>query len=191
MQMTNSGSNNFQAAIDDIASSDAEVRAAAMDTLAGIAAGEAAPFFRQGLHDIDERVRSHAARGLVRMGHAEALAACLSTIDDNPDALHLDLTPSVHALGGMGIEAVAPLLELMSSSERDTRMHAQRALEIIVARRFGFVPGQGFPDGNARSAAERVWTDNGGYDFSANAGDRNASIVLWRRWLANVRSERP
>jgi len=189
--MTNSGSNKFKAAVDDIASTDADVRAAAMDTLAGIAAGEAAPLFRQGLRDTDERVRSHAARGLVRIGHAEALAACLGTIDDNPDELHLDLTPSVHALGEMGIEAIAPLLDLMSSGERDTRMHAQRALEIIVARRFGFRPGQGFPDENAGSAAGRVWADNGGYDFSAKAEDRNASIVIWRRWLANVRSERP
>src|SRR4029078_9686496 len=78
--MKNSGSNKFKAAVDDIASTDADVRAAAMDTLAGIAAGEAAPLFRQGLRDTDERVRSHAARGLVRIGHAEALAACLGTI---------------------------------------------------------------------------------------------------------------
>jgi len=189
--MTGSGSSKLQAAIEDVASPDADTRAAAMDTLAGLAVVEAAPFLRQGLRDTDERVRSHAARGLVRIGHAEALPACLSTIDDNPDELHLDLTPSVHALGEMGIEAIAPLLELMSSGKRDTRMHAQRALEMIVARRFGFRPGRGFPDVNAESAARRVWVDNGGYEFSANAGDRNASIVLWRRWLANVRSERP
>jgi hypothetical protein len=188
--MKNSGSNNFQAAIDDIASTDADVRAAAMDTLAGIAAGEAAPFFRQGLRDTDERVRSHAARGLVRIGHAEALPACLSTIDDNPDELHLDLTPSVHALGEMGIEAMAPLLELMSSGERDRRMHAQRAFEMIVARRFGFRPGQGFPDVDAEKAARRIWTENGSYDFAANVRGRKASIVLWRRWLTKVRSDR-
>lgn len=189
--MTQSGPNELQMAIDDIVSGDANLRADAMDRLAGMAAAEAAPYFQQGLSDPDERVRSHAARGLVRLGHVAALSACLRTIDDNPDLLHLDLTPSVHALGDMGLAAVGPLLDLMLRGERDTRMHAQRALELIVARRSGFRPGQGFPDAKAERAARKVWTDNGGYDFSADSADRDASVVLWRRWLARVGAERP
>jgi HEAT repeat protein len=164
-----------------------DVRAAAMDALARIAAAAAAAAFRDGLRDRDERVRSHAARGLARIGHADALQACLSTIDDNPDQLHLDLTPSVHALGDMGLQAVAPLLDLMGSAERDTRMHAQRALETIVARRFGFQPGRGFPDPNAENAYGDLWKANGDYDFAAAAGRRDAAIVRWRRWLAGIK----
>jgi len=129
--------------------------------------------------------------GTIRTGRAAVSLLDSVMVDYYGTMTPLNQLASVHALGEMGIEAIAPLLELMSSGKRDTRMHAQRALEMIVARRFGFRPGRGFPDVNAESAARRVWVDNGGYEFSANAGDRNASIVLWRRWLANVRSERP
>ena len=163
-----------------------DVRAAAMDALAQIANAAAIPTFREGLGDRDERVRSHAARGLTRLGDRQALQACLDTIDDNPDQLHLDLTPSVHALGEMGLGAVAPLLDLMGSAQRDTRMHAQRALEMIVAHRFGFRPGRGFPDAGADEAARRLWQTNGDYDFDAAVAQREDAIARWRRWLSTV-----
>jgi HEAT repeat protein len=163
-----------------------DVRAAAMDALARIAVAAAVPAFREGLRDRDERVRSHAARGLTRLGHEDALQACLSTIDDNPDPLHLDSTPSAHALGDMGLKAVAPLLDLMGSADRDTRMHAQRALELLIARRFGFQPGRGFLDSNAQKAVHRLWQANDDYDFAASAERRDAAIDHWRRWLSDI-----
>jgi HEAT repeat protein len=163
-----------------------DVRAAAMDALARIAGAAAVSAFHEGLRDRDERVRSHAALGLTRLGHEDALQACLSTIDDNPDPLHLDWTPSAHALGDMGLKAVAPLLDLMGSTNRDTRMHAQRGLEMIVTRRFGFQPGRGFPDPKAEKSVHRLLQANGGYDFAANARRRNAAIARWRRWLSDV-----
>src|ERR1700710_1368325 len=53
-----------------------DIRAAAMDAMARMsfataASAIAASTFRHGVHDRDERVRSHAAQGLVRLGQAD------------------------------------------------------------------------------------------------------------------------
>src|SRR5919198_6603025 len=100
---------------------------------------------RKALDDPDEQVRSEAAVALAELGEPEALDALIRTIDDAPDPLHLDMTPSVRALGAYGRDAFPPLLDLLDAPEELTRLHAQRALELAVYRRHGFVAGQGFP----------------------------------------------
>lgn len=176
--------------IDAAGSASPDARAAAMEALAAIGDTAATAAFRNGLDDADERVRSNAALGLVRLRHPQAMTASLGTINDNPDELHLDITPSVQSLAEMGTAAVGPLIDLLMDANRNTRLHAQRALEGIVARRYGFRPGEGFADDAARTAAGAAWTNAGSYDFDAGPRDRAASVKRLRRWLQSAEEKR-
>jgi HEAT repeat protein len=158
-------------------------RAQVMYALAQIGDARAGRAFLAGLKDRDERVRAYAAQGLVRIGHPEAMAACLQTLNDAPDELHLDRTPAVEALGGMGLKPIPSLLDLLMSEDRDTRMHAQRALESIAERRHGFRPGYGFPDRQAEEAMRAEWRANGDYQFDASQEPRAQAVAKWRQWL--------
>jgi HEAT repeat protein len=137
---------------------------------------------RKALDDPDERVRAEAAIGLAELGDPEALDALISTIDDAPDPLHLDMTPAVSALGAFGSEAIPRLLDLLDAPEQLTRLHAQRALELAVYRRHGFVPGQGFPTDEAEEAAREELTSSG-YDFDAEPAARRSAIQRLRAQL--------
>lgn len=163
-----------------------DVRSQAMYTMAQIAAPEAAQAFQAGLHDPDERVRAYAALGLARINHPDALAASLLTINDAPDLLHLDMTPAVQAIGEMGIKAATSLLELLMSDDVETRLHAQRALELIVSRLYGFRPGQGFPTPEADIQVKDSWRDHGNYDYAANAASRAVAVSNLRDWLRTL-----
>jgi len=163
----------------------AGTRAQAMYALSQIGAPETAEAFKKGLSDEDERVRAYAAAGLSRINDPDALAAAIQTINDAPDEMHLDLTPSVFALAGMGLSAVTPLLDLLIADDENTRLHAQRALEMIVARRHGFEAGKGFPTEAARDDTEAEWQANGNYNYAAPAAERLASVEKWREWLRN------
>jgi len=101
--------------------------------LAQIGDPRAVDAFLAGLEDPNERVRSRAASGLAKLGHPQALAACLKTLNDAPDALHLDVTPSVRALARMGLPAAAALRDLLTDPDENTRLHAERALEMMKA----------------------------------------------------------
>jgi hypothetical protein len=65
----------------------------------------------------------------------------VQSIDDNPDPLHADDTPSVHRLIEKGLPSVSPVLMLMMSESQHTRMRAQRVLEGVTVKQFGFVAG--------------------------------------------------
>jgi HEAT repeat protein len=166
------------------ASPDAGVRAAALDTLGRIGDPGAAATLQDGLADGDEQVRAQAARGLAAIGHPAALDALLRTLDDDSDPMHVDHTPAVLALGGMGLDAVEPLLERMERGGDLTRLHAQRALQAIVGRRHGFAPETGRADAPARERAGDLWAENGGYLYDAPQAERRASVAKWRAWLA-------
>lgn len=88
--------------------------------------------------------------------HPAAIEALIRTIDDAPDPAHLDITPSVDALIECGVAAVEALLPLLDAENEMTRLHAQRALEGIVYRHFGFRPGRGFPDAASEEAARKL-----------------------------------
>lgn len=115
-------------------------------------------------------------------GDAGDLAAALAAIDDHPDPAHGDMTPAVKALGAMGLGAVPPLLDLMLSGNEDTRLHAQRALELVVYRRHGFEPGQGFPSAEHEQAAREELL-SAGYDHAAEPPAREAAVARLRAWL--------
>jgi len=161
-------------------------RAQVMYALSQIADPKVADAFKRGLEDENERVRSSAAMGLQRIGDPDALAALVQTIDDAPDELHGDMTPAVSALGEMGVTALPSLLRLLMDQNESTRFHAQRALEQIVMRRHGFVPGQGFPDATAEEQFRLEWRANGNYQYSDDAAARAAAVEKWRSWMTGL-----
>ena len=158
-------------------------RAQVMYALAQIAEPGTTEAFQHGLGNQDKRVRAYAAVGLARIEHPDALTACLQTLNDAPSPLHADMTPAVLALGQMGMRVVPALLDLLMDDHEFTRLHAQRALEMILDQRHGFRPGQGFPTPEAEEEARAEWKDNGGYDYSADAATRAAAVAKWQRWL--------
>jgi HEAT repeat protein len=161
-------------------------RAQVMYALSQIADQRAAPALQASLRDADERVRAYAAQGLARIGDPEALEAILQTLDDAADELHLDITPSVQTLGGMGLKAVPPLLGRMMDENEMTRLHAQRALERILAWRHTPIAGEGILSPHAAKRVRSEWSANGDYDYSAPANERAASVEKWRQWLKRV-----
>ena len=104
-------------------------------------------------------------------------------INADADKLHLDITPAVNSLANMGLKAVPSLLKLLMSDDEMTRLHAQRALELIINKRHGFIPGQGFPSAEAETAFRTEWQRNGSYDYCADSASRTAAIARWRQWL--------
>jgi hypothetical protein len=161
-------------------------RAQAMYALARIGDPRAEEAFVSGVRDADERVRAYAAQGLVHITSPGAMTACLETLNDAPDELHLDITPSVRALGEMGLSAVPSLLDLLTHDDEMTRLHAQRALELILEHRHGFIEGRNKPSKERDETVRREWQANGDYDYSADAGTRAAAVAKWRLWLAKA-----
>ena len=114
---------------------------------------------------------------------AVRVAELLKRIDEAPDELHVDLTPAANELVTIGRPALPGLLNLMASSNEETRLHAQRAFEGILMVEMGFVPGRGFsnPDGEDRFRA--LWAGQGSYDWNADEDARERSLAAWRAWL--------
>jgi hypothetical protein len=106
-------------------------------------------------------------------------------IDDDPDPMHLDVTPAAQELGAMGLPAVPAILGVLEAEHPDTRLRAQRALEAVIYGRHGFVAGQGFPSDDAEDAARRELQAIG-YDHEADAGARAAALERAREWLARA-----
>ena len=162
-------------------------RAQVMYALAQIGDRRAESAFAEGLGDDDERVRAYAAQGLARMGHPRALTACLQTLNDAADQLHLDWTPSVEALSEMGLRAAPALLGLLTTEDEMTRLHCQRALQGVLARRYGFRPGHGYPTPEAAEQACAAWRDFGNYDYAADAATRAGAAARLREWFEAAR----
>jgi len=162
-------------------------RGQVMYALAEIGDLRAQEAFLAGLEDGDEHARAYAAKGLARIGHPDAMAALLRNLNDAADELHLDRTPSVEALGESGPKAMPLLVDLLMDENEMTRLHSQRALELILSRRYGFRPGQGFPSPAAANKMRVQWQNNGDYDYAAEAPVRNESVAKWRRWLAEAK----
>lgn len=133
------------------------------------------------LESPSETVRSEAARRLHRLEHPRALEACLATINDAPDPLHLDMTPSVQCLREIGEPALPPLLDLLASEDRMTRLRAERAVLWITKIPFGF-DGQQWRGDGLEEWSE--WWREIGYDSDAEAIQRNNAVARLREWSA-------
>jgi hypothetical protein len=111
------------------------------------------------------------------------LAESIAHIDDDPDILHNDVTPAVWAICAHELDGARAVMPLLDAADRDTRMHASRALSCAVSRWLGWRAGQGYPPG-AEARFRSAWTANGDYDWDADAAARHASRLAWERWLA-------
>jgi hypothetical protein len=65
-----------------------------------------------------------------------------------------------------------------------TRLHGQRALELLLSRRHGFRSGRGFPSTEAAERMRTEWQNLGDYDFAADVQRRGDAVAKWQRWLA-------
>ncbi len=131
------------------------------------------------------RVDRAVTDGNVPNGDDDAdVRALVAALDDGASPAHLDVTPAVTALAALGRRAVPALLGALASESEMTRLHAQRALEGILEREHGFVPGRGFPTPADEEALRAEWRANGSYDYAAEPAARAAAIALWRRRLA-------
>jgi HEAT repeat protein len=111
----------------------------------------------------------------------------IRALDDDPSMAHLDITPAVERLAEIGLPAAPHLIPLLEAEDPMTRLHASRALEGIIERRFGFRPGRGFPDAAAEESVRRLWRENGDYRSDAPAEARAAATAKWRAWMARER----
>ncbi len=152
-------------------------------TLAQIKDERASETFIKALTDSNEQVRAYAAEGLANLNHPEALHACLQTIGDAADPLHLDQTPAVAALGKMGSKAVPYLLDLLLDEKEIKRLHAQRALEIIIMRHYNFRQGSGFLTKEGAESARTVWTKHGNYAYNSGGDNRKKAVSKLRQWF--------
>lgn len=106
------------------------------------------------------------------------------TINDNPDLLHFDYTPSVHKLIKVGERAIPQMLNLMLSEDRDTRLRAERVLSGITLEQHGFVFGQGWKDEKGAERFRAFWSSLGDLDWTATQEERTRAVKLWREWIA-------
>jgi hypothetical protein len=132
------------------------------------------------LDSSDQNVRARAAVALHRLDHPRALEVCLRTLDDAPDPLHADRTPAVQCLIEIGEPALLPLVDLLGSDNGDTRMHAERAIQGITRRRFGF---DGFVWSEGAMERWMHWWSAIGFDSAAAAPQRAEAILRLRAGL--------
>ena len=132
------------------------------------------------LDNPDKNVRARAAMELHRLGHPRALEACLRTLNDAPDPLHADRTPAVRCLIEIGEPALLPLVERLASEDGHTRMHAERAVQGITRRRFGF-NGTTWPKGALQRWMD--WWRAIGYDSEGPPEQRAQALERLRSGL--------
>lgn len=150
----------------------------------------AASWFRAALGSDDPQLRAAGACGLARVNSEDAIDALVATIDDAPDPLHSDVTPSATSLATLGRRALPAVLRLLESPHERTRQRAQRVLAQItfeeIERRVRPRP---LADA-ARVTWRDLWVRNGSYRWDAADADRHASVQRWRTWLGASLAER-
>jgi len=118
-----------------------------------------------------------------RLSDLERLARA---INDEPDHLHGDRTPAVHALIEHGLDALPYVLPLLEDADQWTRLRAQRVLEGVTRswteKR---LPSRPLARSGLR-AWERLWLENGGYDWEAAPAERARSVARWRSWMEDL-----
>jgi HEAT repeat protein len=165
---------------------DPEGQTAIMKILVEINDARAAEAYRRALDCADENVRSLGATGLFRLGAEDGLQACLRTIDDAPDMLHFEVTPSVRALTKIGLPALSYVLPLLDAGNESTRRHAQKILEQVSFNEIEREIKAASDTAATTDARWRdVWESNGAYEWNAAADQRRSSIRKWKEWIEN------
>jgi HEAT repeat protein len=159
-------------------------RKAILRTLLAVRYPPSIDLFRRLLSDADAEVRAIGARGLFLLGAEDAFQALVSTLHDDPNPLHIELTPAVESLIELGLIGLPALLPLLNDAEPLTRQRAQHVLATVTYRLLENEL-QPRPLTNvARSAWETLWQQNGNYQWDGPADQRAASIKRWQAWLA-------
>lgn len=117
------------------------------------------------------------------MAHDDAqIKKLIADLDQNPDPLHGDMTPSVRKLGALGEQVIPYLEEPLSSSDENRRLHAERVLEDVLQRRFGFVAGRGWTQADGETKFVELWKRNGSYAHDAPEELRQKAVAAWMAW---------
>ena len=120
----------------------------------------------------------------------EDLPALIRELNHDPDILHLDYTPAVRRLTECGLEAVWAILPVLDSEDSWERLRAQRVLEGVMQRRYGWRPGRGFSGKKSRETEMlTLMRANGNYRAGAPRPQRRKSIRLWKDWLRRPNSK--
>ncbi|MFK8004122.1 MAG: hypothetical protein AB8H86_31440 [Polyangiales bacterium] len=124
----------------------------------------------------DESAEDESAGRLAPEPENAELAQLVATLDENPDMLHSDYTPSVHALSTHGVPAARAVVHLLDAEAPYTRLHAQRVVEGVVNHTFGFRSGSGFPDAELEAEARR-WIAEWGYAYDGARDERREATA--------------
>jgi HEAT repeat protein len=139
--------------------------------------------FRSALNSADEDIRAIGAAGLHRLGAADALEACLRTIDDAPDMLHYEITPSIRALTNMGFPVLKSLLPLLDAEDGRTRQHAQKVLEQVTFNEIKKALNPPPLSPLATTEWRKLWGSNGSYKWNDPGEQRRVAIKRWEEWI--------
>lgn len=103
----------------------------------------------------------------------------IAALDRDPDGLHADRTPAVARLIELGEPALVPLYDQLDNPDHLHRQRAQRAVEGITRRCFGF-DGSEWPAGALDKWT--AWWTGIAYDAEAGPAERAAAIARLRQW---------
>lgn len=142
--------------------------------------------FRRALTSDDEELRAIGARGLHLAKAPDMLQALQATLNDAPDPLHFEQTPSVLSLIELGMNALPTVFALLESPDGCTRQRAQFVLTSVVLRDIN----QRLRPRALTSDAQRAWEElqraNGSYQWDAPESERRGSVSLWKRWFEGM-----
>jgi hypothetical protein len=108
----------------------------------------------------------------------------IDRINESPDKLHGDYTPASMRLIAVGERALDAVLPLMLNEDPTTRLRAQRVLEGITMKTYGFAAGRGWATSKGENEWREFWRGLGGLDWESPRNAREESVALWTRWLA-------
>ncbi|HJZ59244.1 MAG TPA: hypothetical protein VKE74_30140 [Gemmataceae bacterium] len=125
--------------------------------------------------------RPSKSRPGVGIGRIEVLVVC---IDRRADKRRSDWSPAVIELIEIGEPAIPAVLGLMTTEDELTRRRAEQVLRSVTMRMYGFIPGQGWAKPADQWEWRKFWYELGNLDATAPLEKREASVELWRKWLA-------
>ncbi|RMH34837.1 MAG: HEAT repeat domain-containing protein [Nitrospirae bacterium] len=161
----------------------AQARQSLVDTLIALDDERVVPALRAWLTADDEDLRALAAVGLHNLDAEDAIQACLATINDAPDPLHADVTPSVRALAERGLAALPAVLPLLESPDARTRQHAQKVLELVTFHEIVRLNPERALSDAARIQWQALWEEQGSYAWDAPRERRERAVERWKAWI--------
>jgi hypothetical protein len=105
------------------------------------------------------------------------------TIDNNPDILHGEVTPSGSRLIDIGQPALEETLSLMSSASEATRLRAAFVIYEITRRMYGKDPRLGWVSKEDEIAWRQRVVSLGDLAYDAPSGTIARRLDAWRKWI--------